>query len=40
MDDLIQDFIAEARIEALELGYSSLHEAVVDMREKVAKIGE
>ena len=39
MDDLIQDFIAEARREALEMGYSDLGEAVVDMRREVSKMG-
>ena len=37
--DVANDFIAEARREALEMGYSDLGEAVVDMRREVSKLG-
>ena len=40
MDEIITQFIAEAHTEALRMGYSGLNEAVVDMRLKVADMGE
>ncbi len=36
-NDVTQEFIAEARTEARQMGYSDLNEAVVDMREKISK---
>lgn len=36
-NDITQEFINEAHTEARQMGYSSLNEAIVDMREKISK---